>query len=136
MRILPYVQQIATRRAAVSIEIMRTLSMESALEIVTEAAQALQLADFEDVIAKLEDEDEQDEQASLAEDKMADEMAIDTPEDDTLADWEKVAITEEDTGTSSDAESTARQYRHANQVWNTFQAQGNLSEHKLSSKEL
>jgi hypothetical protein len=120
------------RGDAVSIEIMLTLSMEAALEIVAEVAQ---LADFEDVIAKLEDKDEQ---ASLGEDKMAEEMAIDTPEDNALADWEKVAITKEDTAasTNSDAKSTARQYRRANKVWNTFQVQGYLSEHKLSSKEL
>jgi hypothetical protein len=47
---------------------------------------------------------------------------------------------EEDTvaGTSSDVKtSTARQYsRHTYEVYNDFQAQDTLSQHKLSSKEL
>jgi hypothetical protein len=46
---------------------------------------------------------------------------------------------EEDTvaSTSSGVKSTARQYsRHTYEVYNDFQAQDTLSQHKLSSKEL
>jgi hypothetical protein len=42
---------------AVFIKIMHDVLMEAVLQIAAEAAQALRLAEFEDIIAKLGDED-------------------------------------------------------------------------------
>jgi hypothetical protein len=81
-------QQMAAHGDAVSIEIMCSSRSECKL-----AAKASRLGDSEEVIAKLTDqEDEEDEVlSSVGRDKMADEMTIEsikTPANDhALADW-------------------------------------------------
>jgi hypothetical protein len=57
---------------------------------------------------------------------------------ESLADWETEVLINLNTaaGTSSDAKSTARQYKRSNKVWVSFMESVSLTKHNLPSKDL